>query len=266
MNFLHHFLPSPILISLGPLQIHWYGLFVVTGVIVGLIVVSVLGRRFNITTDEIFNLGFYLIIFGLIGARLYAVGLAWPYYFANPAEIIAVWHGGLAIHGGIIAGLITLIIYSHKKAITFWQWTDLIAPAIALGQGIGRWGNYFNQELFGGPTNLPWGIPISPLNRPSQFIASQYFHPTFLYESILDVLNFLILIWLFSTKPKTKGIIFGVYLFNFGVIRILMELLRTDETPILFGWRLPIVVSIVIIIFAITLMIYLNSRRNQSRV
>ena len=175
LNFLHNFLPDPILFHWGFLTVHWYGVLVVAGIIAGLLLVLRLAKQFNIKSDEVYDLAFYLIIFSLLGARLYAVLLEWPYYLKNPGEIIAVWHGGLAIHGAIIGGLLTLVVYcrlaslrgrSGRKKQNFWQWADLIAVAIPLGQAIGRWGNYFNQELFGRPTSLPWGIPILRQNRP----------------------------------------------------------------------------------------------------
>ncbi|OGY45250.1 MAG: prolipoprotein diacylglyceryl transferase [Candidatus Buchananbacteria bacterium RIFCSPHIGHO2_01_FULL_39_8] len=287
----------------GFLRIYWYGLIIVLGVIVGLFVVLKLAKKFNISSDEVYNLSFYLIIFSILGARIYAVLLDLPFYLGNPFEIIAVWHGGLAIHGAIIGGLITLLIYSTplppgeretkvsfplprwerikervkqnlaplsldllrkgRGGLSFWQWADIIAPAIALGQAIGRWGNYFNQELFGTPTNMPWGIPIELNNRPLEYLNSQYFHPMFLYESVLDLLNFFVLLVLFyklvgklasgQVSKWASGMIFLVYLINYSIIRIIMEFFRTDLTPIVGGVRLPIVVSTAVIIAVICL-------------
>ena len=249
----------------------------VLGIIAGLTVVLKLAKRLSIKNDEVYDLGFYLIIFSLIGARIYAVFLELPFYLKNPFEIIAVWHGGLAIHGAIIGGVLTLIIYSWKKKQSFWQWADLLAPALALGQTIGRFGNYFNQEIFGKPTDLPWGIPIALQNRPIDYISQQYFHPTFLYESGLNLINFFILFFLLKLKNSSKlqvtslprkiakrfiwgyrlqeGAIALVYLINYSLIRIAMEFLRTAHTPEIFGIRLPILVSLGIIILSLGLII-----------
>ncbi|MFA6410633.1 MAG: prolipoprotein diacylglyceryl transferase [Candidatus Buchananbacteria bacterium] len=273
INFLHSYLPQPILFQFGFLQIHWYGIFVVFAAVLGLLVVLKLAKRFSISSDEVYNLGFYLLIFGLLGARAYAVFLDWQFYLSQPLEILAVWHGGLAIHGAIFFGILTLFIYTHpltrsrfigttlspkgpREIGSFWLWADLIAPALALGQAIGRFGNYFNQEVFGKPTNLPWGIPISFANRPLEYLNFQYFHPTFLYESILDFCNFLILLVLFyKLKNKKSGVIFLVYLIIYSLIRIGLEFLRTDQTMIILGIRLPILVSLVVIIFSLLFLI-----------
>ena len=206
INFLHNFLPQPILFQWGFLTIYWYGLFVVSGIIAGLVVVLRLAKRQGISSDEVYNLGFYLVIFSLLGARFYSVLLDLPYYLQNPGQIIAVWNGGLAIHGGIIGGAITLFIYSWKKRQSFWLWADLLAVALPLGQAIGRFGNYFNQEIFGQPTDLAWGIPIALQNRPLEYLSSQYFHPTFLYESGLNLVNFVVLLSLFFWINKRNFI------------------------------------------------------------
>ena len=171
--------------------------------------------------------------------------------------MFAIWQGGLAIHGAIIGGIATIIVYSYWQGKNFWQLADLSAPAIALGQAIGRWGNYFNQEIFGTPTDLPWGIPIALANRPFQYLSAQYFHPTFLYESALNLVNFGILFYLhYRLKLKKPGAIVLVYLFNYSVIRISMELLRTDAVPLFLGFRVTAVVSLLIGLVAIVGVVY----------
>jgi len=266
LNFLHNYSPQPILFQIDWLKIHWYGIFIVLGVSAGLLVILKLSKKFNISSDEVYDLVFYLTIFGLLGGRIYAVFLDWPFYLNNPFEIIAVWHGGLAIHGALIAGVFTLIIYCRRKKQLFWQLADMLAPAVALGQSIGRWGNYFNQELFGRPTDLPWGIPINFTNRPMQYLSSQYFHPTFLYESSLNLLNFLILIFLFlKLKPANRqpGLIFLVYLINYSLIRILMEFVRVDSTPVVLGLRLPVLASLLILVSSLVVGILLLAIRKE---
>tara|TARA_Y100000310_G_C20434313_1_gene692984 strand:- start:20 stop:823 length:804 start_codon:yes stop_codon:yes gene_type:complete len=250
-NFLHNFVPQSILFQAGFLTIHWYGLFVVSGIIAGLVIVLKLAKQKGIESDEVYNLGFYVVISAIVGSRVYAVFLDLPFYLQNPFEIVAVWHGGLAIHGGVIGGVLAGLIYTIRKKQSFWSWADIIAPALPLGQAIGRWGNYFNQELFGTPTSLPWGIPIELQNRPIEFLSSQYFHPTFLYESLLNLINFAILFLLIGKREKlglkSSGSIFLIYLINYSVIRILMENLRTDATPEVWGLRLPVLISLLVI-------------------
>jgi len=231
--------------------------------------------KVKIKSEAVYDLAFYLIFFGLIGARVYAIFLDYDYYWHNPAQIIAIWRGGLAIHGAVIGGVIAAIIYCRKNNKSFWFWSDLAAPGLALAQAFVRWGNYFNQEVFGKPTNLPWGIPIEFANRPIQFLSNTYFHPTFLYESILNIINFIILFFLFRrfyfknlaieklksdqkifnffSNKSRLGIIFLVYLFNYSVIRYLLEFIRIDNTLFIFDWRWPQVLSLLIITFTATI-------------
>jgi len=263
INFFHTFNPQSVAVQFGWLSIYWYGIFIVLGIVVGLIIVLKLARRTGVDSAEVYNLSFYLIIFSIVGARIYAVFLNLPFYLANPFEIVAVWHGGLAIHGAIIGGVLTLLVYVFRKKQNFWVLADIFAPAVALGQAIGRWGNYFNQEVFGRPTDLPWGIPIELRNRPLEFLNFQYFHPTFLYESFLNLINFFVLLFLFSRlagknrkseiREKRVGLIFLIYLVNYSLIRIVMEFFRIDATPLVFGVRLPIIVSGAVIVLSLVI-------------
>lgn len=253
-NFLHTFTPNPIAFSIGSFSIHWYGLFVVSGIIAGLLIIIHLAKSKGIKSDEVFDLGFYIIIAGIVGARIYSVFLDFPYYVANPGQIIAVWNGGLAIQGAIIGGALALIYYVNKKRQSFWQWADLIVVGLPLGQTFGRWGNYFNQEIFGTPTTLPWGIPIELGFRPVQFVESVYFHPTFLYESILNLINFFILLFIFKKAKVQTGTVAVIYLINYSVIRIAMEFLRTDNVPLLFSVRVTMLVSVVMLIIGLVLL------------
>lgn len=268
INFLHNFIPNPILLEAGFISLHWYGLFVVSGILATLLVTVELAKKFNISSDKVYNAGFYIIIFGLIGARVYSVFLDLPYYLQNPLHIFAVWQGGLAIHGGLIGAGLAIWLITKKSNSSFWTWADIAVPGAALGQAIGRWGNYFNQEIFGTPTDRSWGIPIDMANRPAQYLSSQYFHPTFLYESILNIINFVILLLLFKLllnkdyKLKTgSGIIFLIYLINYSIIRFSMEFLRTDVMPEFFGLRVSALVSLVIIIGSLGVLILRLKKR-----
>ena len=240
------------------------------GMVAGLWVTLSLAKRYGIAEDEVYNLGFYTIIFSLVGARLFSVFLDWSFYLQHPEQIIAVWNGGLAIHGAIIGGAATFLVYAYRQQQSFWRWADLTVPGLALGQAFGRWGNYFNQEIFGRPTDLPWGIPIELANRPVQYLTAAHFHPTFLYESILNVINFLILYTLHKKfkiqNSKFKiGIIFAVYLVNYSIIRAAMEMLRTDPVPIMLGLRTTLWWTLIaLVIGVVVLVLRLNKKRTSS--
>ena len=275
INFLHTYQPNPILISFGPIQIHWYGLFIVTGTLLAILVTIKLARFYKIKAEIIIDLAFWLIIFGLIGARLYHVLIELPYYLQHPLEIFYLWQGGLAIHGAIIAGIITIWFYAKKKRLNFWQLTAVIAPGLALAQAIGRWGNYFNQELFGLPTNLPYGIPIDLINRPLEYLNYNYFQPTFLYESLGDFIIFIILLstHLYILKKVTScelrvmdyKLLVISYLILYSSARYLIEFIRIDSTPIIFNLRFPQITSLIIIFFSLIYLIciFFKKRRNK---
>jgi phosphatidylglycerol:prolipoprotein diacylglycerol transferase len=248
LNFLHYFKPESVLLIIGPVKLYWYGLFIVTGTIAALTTTLKLAKRLNLPSGKIFDLSFYLIIGGLIGARLYHIFLELPYYLKYPIETIKVWQGGLAIHGAIIVGLIILLFFCRKEKINFWLLSAAMAPGLALGQTIGRWGNYFNQELFGLPTSQPWGIPIDLMHRPLNHLSSEYFHPTFLYESIGNLIIFIIILFLFSKvaagKIKKSQVVLLSYLALYSLLRFLLEFIRIDQTAYVLGWRWPQIISI----------------------
>lgn len=255
MNFLHTNIPQAILISLGPVNIYWYGVFIVTGLLLAMLTAFKLARYYNIKKDIIVDLSFWLIVGGIMGARLYHVGLEFSYYLENPLEIFKIWHGGLAIHGGIAAGIIIILIFSLKHKINFWLIGSIIVPGLALAQALGRWGNYFNQEIFGRQTDMPWGIPIEIAKRPAEYAIYDYFHPTFLYESIGNILIFAALIyfhvWIIKNKKFNNfyyTLCASVYLILYSVLRFSLEFVRIDRTPEILGLRFPQVVSIFIII------------------
>ncbi len=249
MNFLHTFEPQPVWLSLGPLTIRWYGLFVVVGILAALGVALFLARRRQINPDHIYDLAVGLVLSGILGARLYEVlFINLAYYWHHPLSVFKIWEGGLAIHGAIVGGLIFLAWFCRRKKISFWQLADLLAVVLPLGQAIGRWGNYFNQELFGWPTDSFIGIYISSANRPWEFKAEKYFHPAFLYESLLNLALFLILFFLYRAKRIRDGWTVALYLVGYSIIRFLMEFVRIDETPAWWGLRLPQWVSLLIVL------------------
>lgn len=260
--WLHNFYPQSVLFKLGPITVHWYGFFIVLGIVSALTITLYFAKRFKIDSEKIWDLGFYLVLFGIIGARIYEIFLEFPYYSTHPAQIIKIWQGGLAIHGAIIAGIITLFIFIKKNKLAFWPLAAIITPGLALGQAIGRFGNWFNQELFGLPTNLPWGIPISIENRPLEFINNQFFQPTFLYESLGSfIIAILLFVLLYKRRDcltnKSAMKITAIYLVLYSILRFSLEFIRIDSTPIFLGFRWPQVISLILI--AAAFLIYKKS-------
>jgi phosphatidylglycerol---prolipoprotein diacylglyceryl transferase len=267
-SFFHTFLPSPLLVSFGPFHIYWYGLFVVLGILAALTVSLKLAKKFGLSPNKIFDLSFWMIISGIAGARIYHVFLEWPYYSHNLINVLKIWQGGLAIHGGLIGGLLVLIYFCRKEKVNFWLMSAIFAPGIALGQAIGRWGNYFNQELFGKPTDLPWGIPIDIMSRPVRFLSAEFFHPAFLYESLGDLAIFFILLFIIGKFLRKKWtdykIIFLVYLIAYSILRFFMEFLRTDTTAYIFGFRWPQIFSLAIIIVSAIILFFPKKKKEEA--
>jgi phosphatidylglycerol:prolipoprotein diacylglycerol transferase len=226
--------PGPILVKLGPITIRWYGLLIATAVLIGVNLSQYLAKRRHVNPDLLSDLAIWLVIGAIPAARLYYVIFEWQEYIYHPERIIAIWQGGIAIHGAIIGGAIAALIFAKLKQISFWQLADLVAPSLILGQAIGRWGNFFNSEAFGSPTDLPWKLYIPLERRPPDFASFEYFHPTFLYESLWDVMVFVLLMVLFfrslQGKPKLKiGTLVLLYLPAYSLGRLWIEALRTDS-------------------------------------
>jgi len=259
INFLHNYQPQRICFQLGLFNFYWYGLLIVTAIIIGFYLTLKLAEKKNIKKEASIDLFLYLIIFGFLGARIYHVLSEFSYYLANPLEILKVWQGGLGIFGTILAGLAVLFLYSRKAKISFLVLADLFTPALILGQAIGRWGNWFNQELYGKPTNLPWGIPIGLDNRLTGFENYQYFHPVFLYESIWNFLVFVVLIFLIK-KPRKSGLIFALYLILYSFGRFFIEFLKIDPQPIFLGLRLAQIVAILMLLVGLVILLKRNSK------
>lgn len=241
--------PGKYVVHLGPLQIRWYGLLIASAVLIGTYLSGYLASRRGINANFMYDLIVWLVIAAVPSARIYYVLFEWQEYAQHPSWIFQIWRGGIAIHGAIIGGLVAALIFARLKQIPFWQLTDLVAPSLILGQAIGRWGNFFNSEAFGRPTNLPWKLYIPPENRPLGYEQYSYFHPTFLYESLWDVMVFAILLTLFfrglKSRPKLKlGTIFLVYLIIYSIGRFWVEGLRTDSL-MLGPLRIAQVVSLV---------------------
>ena len=226
--------PGPVLWEGGPFSVRWYGLLIASAVLIGVSLSQFLADRRKVNPDLLSDLAIWLVLAAIPSARLYYVLFQWQDYAQHLDQIIAIWKGGIAIHGAILGGLAASLIFARLKRISFWQLADLVAPSLILGQAIGRWGNFFNSEAFGDPTNLPWKLYIPSDRRPINYAAYEYFHPTFLYESLWNLGVFALLLTLFfrglraNSKLKT-GTLFLVYLVAYSCGRVWIEGLRTDS-------------------------------------
>jgi len=226
--------PGPVAVFIGPLGIRWYGVLMATAMAVGLWLAYRDARRRGLDPEQLLTCSELGLLGALVGARLYYVLFNLESYLRDPRRIVAVWEGGLAIHGGIIGGLVVGGIYAWRRRLPLRQYLDVVAPSLALGQAIGRWGNFFNEEAFGTPTDLPWKLFISPLHRPRPFESVEFFHPAFLYESLWDLGTFLLLrLVLRDRLARAPGALFIAYLGIYSAGRFMTEAIRTD--PLMLG-------------------------------
>ena len=256
---------DPIAFELGPISVHWYGIIIAVGILLGYFIAQESVKRIGFDKDILIDIIFWSAIFGFIVARIYFVIFQWPYYAQHPIEIPMIWYGGIAIHGGLIGGFITGIIVCRQKNINPFQIGDVIAPSLILGQGIGRCGNFMNHEAHGGPVSKSFlenmHIPDFIINN--MYIDGQYYHPTFLYESIWDILGFVILISL--RKHLRIGDTFALYLIWYSIGRFFVEGLRTDSLMLTSDIRVAQLMSVLLIVAGIVLMIIRRVRYNAPR-
>ncbi|MEG4348813.1 prolipoprotein diacylglyceryl transferase [Microcoleus sp. LAD1_D3] len=230
--------PGPIIFQLGPVAIRWYGLLIASAVLIGVSLSQYLAQKRRVNPELLGDLAIWLVLGAIPCARIYYVAFEWEQYSQRPEDIIAIWKGGIAIHGAILGGTIAALIFAKIQRVSFWQLADLIAPSAILGQAIGRWGNFFNSEAFGSPTDLPWKLYIPPNSRPPAYANFEYFHPTFLYESLWNLTVFGLLLTLFFRDLQGKirlkiGALFLVYIAAYSSGRVWIEGLRTDS--LMFG-------------------------------
>ncbi len=221
--------PGAIAFQLGPLTIRWYGVLMAAAILIGFWLADREARRAGLPADKILNATQWAVIAGLVGARVYEVIFNWDYYGRHLSKIIAVWEGGLAIHGGLIAGILVGLWVARRDQLPLLPSLDIAAPSIAVGQAIGRWGNFFNEEAFGAPTDLPWKLYISPANRPLEYASSEHFHPTFLYESLWDLLVFVVLVSTRRRWADRPGAVFFLYIGLYSAGRLAIESIRLDS-------------------------------------
>lgn len=232
--------------SLGFWCVRYYGIILMLGALAGGYLATFEVKRRGRNPEIVWDLLVYLIIGGVLGARLWhiltpppssvAQGITTYYYLTHPLDAVAIWKGGLGIPGTILGGLVGLSLYTRRhRDFGFLQWADIVAPGLALGQAIGRWGNYFNQEIYGAPTELPWRIFIDPAHRLAGFEDKAYYHPLFAYESILNLANMTLLLWItHNYRGRLKdGDVFNVYCIVYPVIRFGLDFLRLDASRVL---------------------------------
>ncbi len=230
--------------QLGPLTIHLYGIILMLGTLAAAFLAAHEAERHGQDSETVWDALTWLLIGGIIGARLWhiltppasmvAAGITTQYYLTHPLDALAVWHGGLGIPGAVLGGALAMYLFTRRKGLDFAVWADIAAPALALGQAIGRWGNFVNQELYGAPSNLPWAITIDPQYRLPGFENVSRYHPLFLYESLFNFVNMAFLLWLgrrYAKKLKSGDVLLA-YLVTYPTARFFLEFLRLDPSPV----------------------------------
>ena len=236
---------DPVAFRIGTIAVKWYGIIVTSGVFIGAWSVAREARRRGYDPDHVWNGLTLALILGVIGARLYHVLTPPPsmgdplYYFHHPLEIFYIRRGGMGIYGAIAGGVLAIALYARRASLDPWVWLDLGAPGLALGQAIGRWGNFFNQELYGRPTDLPWAVFIEPAYRLPGYAQFERYHPTFLYESLWNLMTFIVLLVVARryAEKLLRGEIVGLYVILYSTGRILTEFVRLDSPT---WWGVPI--------------------------
>ena len=244
---------SPVAFTIGNIEIRWYSIFIAISVLIAYIMIMSECSRFKIKKEFAFNMIFWTLIFGIIGARLYYVLFNLSYYKTNPLEILMIWKGGLAIHGGLIFGLVTLIIYCKKYNMRVGKMLDIVVVPLILGQALGRWGNFFNSEAYGSIVDYHTLANIKIIPQfviDNMYINGSYHLPMFYFESLWCLLGFIILLILRRRKYIKEGQIFGFYLIWYGIARSIIEIFRTDSL-MLGNIKVAIVISILMVIVGI---------------
>lgn len=252
---------NSVIFSIGPFTLKYYSVLILLGVIIGISLLLKEGKRFNMNQDFLFNLAFWTIIMGIIGARLYYVLFNWSTYRDNPQTIFKIWEGGLAIHGGIIFGILTIIIYCNKYKVNIMKILDMFSIPLILGQAIGRWGNFFNSEAHGRVTTLEHleklHIPDFVIN--GMHINGVYYEPTFFYESVWCLLGLILLLIIRRNKYIKRGQVFATYCMWYGVGRFFIEYMRTDSL-MLGTIKVAQLVSVIMIIFGLCVTMILSRK------
>ena len=256
-------IPNPIAFQVGPLPVYWYGIGYALGLAVAYQILVRLARRAGEDPDVVGNGMIVVAIAALIGGRLYHVIDQWALYKDDLVKIVLPPYTGLGVYGGIITGLVAVVLYTRWKGLPFWRWADIIAPALFAMQAVARWGNFFNQELYGPPTTLPWGIPIDCAHRIAAYTCEAFpfettrFHPLFLYESLSGVIGAIVLIWLgFRLRSWLRpGDLILLFFAWYGIVRFALETLRQENWTLL-GIPTAQIVSLLFIVPSILVLIW----------
>lgn len=243
--------PDPVFLRLGPITVYWYGVLIVAGAMLAAYIVSKLSSRNGHDPEIAWNLLIVALFSGIIGARIYHIISSWDYYAAHPSEMFGLQMSGFGIFGAVAGGMLGLYIFTRVKHLRFLEWSDYVAPGLLLAQAIGRWGNFFNQELYGPPSDLPWAIAIDPAHRLPGYEMFERFHPTFLYESILNLIGALVLLTLARRwkSGRLYGDIFFIYGMTYSVIRFFIEGYFRPDAWKIGGIPTAQIVSVVLFVF-----------------
>ena len=255
--------PGEVAFYIFNFPVYWYGIILAFAVFIGVVCAEILARRFSDIPENFFiDNSPLVIILGIIGARLYYCAVNFSYYIQHPLEIFDIRQGGLSIHGMIIIGIVTVYFLSKKYRVCVLKLLDVLACSVILAQSAGRWGNFFNSEAFGYPTGALWGVYIPQGNRPLQYFDSELFHPAFLYESVLDLVVFFILLFILRKKHNHSGYAFFWYLILYSGVRIFVESFRIDSVLNIAGIPVAQWVSFIIIFAAIGGLIVLKYNKS----
>ncbi|WP_210365329.1 prolipoprotein diacylglyceryl transferase [Bacillus sp. REN3] len=248
---------DPVAFSLGPIQVYWYGIIIGAGIAIALWLAIREGERRGLPKDIFADLMLWAIPISIICARIYYVIFQWDYYSQHPAEIPQIWNGGIAIHGALIGAVATAYVFARSRNVSFWKLADIAAPSLIIGQVIGRWGNFMNQEAHGGEVSRAFlenlHLPEFIINQ--MYINGAYYHPTFLYESVWNLLGFILLMSLRRVNPG-RGEIFLSYIIWYSIGRFFVEGMRTDSLMLTDTLRMAQTISIVLIAAAAAVWVY----------
>lgn len=256
---------NPVIFTIFDIPIKWYSILILIGIIIGIILIMHEAKKFKLDKEKIFNICFYAILFGIIGARLYYVLFNISYYRYNLIEIFEIWNGGLAIHGGLITGAITVYVYTKDYKIDFMRFLDIVVPSVILAQAIGRWGNFFNSEAHGFATTI---TELQRLHIPNFIIQGMriggvYYLPTFYFESLWCLLGFIVLLIIRHLKYVKVGTTTAVYLMWYSFGRFFIEAWRTDS--LMFGgFKIAQIVSVLLFVASIVYIIYIYNKGKYS--
>ncbi len=261
--------PSTGVWYLGPIPLRAYGIVIAVGMIVGVWWTARRYRARGGDPDVLYDVAMWAIPIGIIGARLYHVVTSPEAYFGpggDPWLIPQIWRGGLGIWGGVGAGALGAFLAVKRAGVCFGPIADSLAPALLVAQAIGRWGNWFNQELFGGPTTLPWGLQIDAAHLPAGYAPGTLFHPAFLYECLWNLAAAALIVWLDRRRRFAAGQVFGLYLMAYTLGRAWIEMLRIDDAHTLGGLRLNVWTSLLVFAVGAALFVIAGRLGRSSRV